>query len=86
MLEYSCISDETDMEELMFKKIEFTGQYVSKIVSTASFWHCTSDDDSVLNSDSSNIGQIIMKLQRGMFTRVQMVRSIQMAESVEEHR
>ncbi|KAG1729379.1 hypothetical protein EDB19DRAFT_1832424 [Suillus lakei] len=68
MLEYSCISDETDMEELMFKKIEFT------------------DDDSVLNSDSSNIGQIIMKLQRGMFTRVQMVRSIQMAESVEEHR
>jgi hypothetical protein len=37
MLECNCISNETDMEELMFKNIEFTGQYGCQIVSRASF-------------------------------------------------
>jgi hypothetical protein len=37
MLECDCISDETDMEELMFKNIEFTGQYGCEIMSRASF-------------------------------------------------
>ncbi|KAG1739290.1 hypothetical protein EDB19DRAFT_1828867 [Suillus lakei] len=55
-LEHDCISNETEKEELMFKKIEFT------------------DDDAVLNNDTSHIGQIIMKLRRGTFTKAKSVR------------